>query len=114
MKIKKIVELLKGKIVCGDDKADIELQNGFASDLMSDVLTIGTDNLLLITGLANLQTIRTTEMLDIPFIVFVRGKKATDEMLKLANENEMVLIECNYSMFKVCGILYEVGIKPVY
>lgn len=114
MIVKEVAELLKGKVVCGEDKAHVELNCGFASDLMSDVLTIGTEDLLLITGLANLQTIRTAEMLDIPFIVFVRGKKVTDEMMDLAKENEMVLIECTYSMFKACGVLYNVGMEPVY
>jgi hypothetical protein len=49
----------------------------FASDLMSDVLTLKNDNLVLITGLATLQTIRTAEMADINCIIFVRNKKVS-------------------------------------
>jgi hypothetical protein len=44
----------------------------------------------------------------------VRGKKVNKEMIELAKENEMVLIECSYSMFKTSGILYSAGIQPVY
>ncbi len=91
-----------------------QIAKGFASDLMSDVLTLDTDDLLLITGLTNMQTLRTAEMADISCVLFVRDKRVTDEMKKLAIENEMVLLECKYSMFKTIGMLFEAGLKPVY
>jgi len=114
MEIREIAKLLDAEIVCGENFSEDEVEFAFASDLMSDVLTTKHDFLLLITGLANLQTIRTAEMSDIHCIVFVRGKKVNEEMIELAAENEMVLIECRYSMFKTSGILYAAGIQPVY
>lgn len=114
MKIKEIAQLLDAKIVGGEGMADVDVKAGFASDLMSDVLTLEINNFLLITGLANLQTIRTAEMSDISYILFVRNKKATDEMIELANENDIVIIECPFSLFKACGILYQNGLEPVY
>jgi hypothetical protein len=53
-------------------------------------------------------------MSEINNIIFVRKKKATPEMLQLAEENEMILVECDYSMFKASGLLYKAGMKPVY
>ena len=70
--------------------------------------------LLLITGLCNMQTIRTAEMSDIKVILFVRDKKTTDEMIELAEENEMVLIETSLSMYRTSGILFNLGIQPLY
>ncbi|MDY6801560.1 MAG: DRTGG domain-containing protein [Bacteroidota bacterium] len=114
MKIKEVVDIVNGKVVCGKDWMDAEIQRGFASDLMSDVLTLDTDNILLITGLANLQAIRTAEMSDITCIIFARNKKVSKEMIELAEENQMVLIECACSVFKTAGELYKAGIKPVF
>lgn len=114
MKLKDVVQLLDAKVICGSRELDREIEFAFASDLMSDVLTLKNDNLLLLTGLANLQTIRTSEMSDICNIIFVRNKKATAEMIELAHENDMVLIECGYSMFKTSGLLYNAGLKPLY
>ena len=105
---------MKLKVVSGEDLLSTEVEFAFASDLMSDVLTIEKDNLLLITGLANLQTIRTSEMSDINKIIFVRKKKVSNEMIQLAIENDMILIECEYSMFKTSGILFKSGLKPVF
>jgi predicted transcriptional regulator len=114
MKIEKVVQLLDAKILCGEKKISEEISTAFSSDLMSDVLTLDIENLLLLTGLANVQTIRTAEVADIHHIVFVRNKKLTSDILELAEENNMVLIESPYSMFKASGILYANGIKPVY
>ncbi len=114
MKIKEIVNIINGNVVCGKELMDIDVQKGFASDLMSDVLTLDTDNILLITGLANLQAIRTAEMSDISCIIFARNKKITQDMIDLAAENNMVLIECACSVFKTAGELYKAGINPVF
>jgi hypothetical protein len=48
------------------------VQCAFASDLMSDVLTLDCNGVLLVTGLCNMQTIRTAEMADVSCILFVR------------------------------------------
>lgn len=114
MKIREVVDLLNAKVVSGENRLDSEVEYTFSSDLMSDVLTIERENILLLTGLANVQTIRTAEMSEISNIIFVRQKKATPEMLQLAEENEMILVECDYSMFKASGLLYTAGLKPVY
>lgn len=114
MKTKKLVEIIKGKLVCGDISGDPGAAQAFASDLMSDVLTLDGVNPLLITGLANPQTIRTAEMADISLIILARGKKATPEMIDLARQNNMTLIETPFSVFKTSGILFANGVKPVY
>jgi len=113
MELSEIIELLDARVVSGEIEGKV-VETGFCSDLMSDVLTLETERMLLITGMANLQTIRTAEMADIHWILLVRNKKATQEMLKLANELGIVMIETAMSSFRTCGILYNAGLKPVY
>ncbi|MFO7657183.1 MAG: hypothetical protein R6W78_08955 [Bacteroidales bacterium] len=114
MKIDEVAKLINGKIVSGTAYSDKELSHAFASDLMSDVLTLDSADILLITGLTNMQTIRTAEMADIAAIAFVRNKKPTKEMIELAKEGNIVLIESPSSMFNVCGQLHHAGIKPLF
>lgn len=114
MNQKEIAKLLNARIIAGEAGEDMDYEFAFASDLMSDVLTIDTDSLILITGLANLQAIRTAEMSDISCIIVVRGKKATEDMVQLAIENKMTLIECDFTMFKTSGILFNAGLKALY
>ncbi|TVQ11809.1 MAG: hypothetical protein EA361_12205 [Bacteroidetes bacterium] len=114
MTVEQIAKLLDAQIICGEERADHEIDIAFASDLMSDVLTLKEDNVLLITGLANMQTLRTAEMSDIHCIIFARNKKISEEMKELALENDITVLECRYSVFRTCGILYQAGISPVF
>jgi len=109
MKVKEIIQLTEATLVCGEGRLNDEVEKP-----MSDVLTIDSEDILLITGLANTQSIRTAEMADIHFILLVRNKKATPEMIELAHEIGIVLMETPFSLFKTSGILYESGLKPVY
>ncbi|HOG20585.1 MAG: DRTGG domain-containing protein [Salinivirgaceae bacterium] len=114
MNHKEVAKVLNARIITGEGGEQTEYQYVFASDLMSDVLTIDTEHLILLTGLANLQAIRTAEMSDISCIVLVRGKKATEDMIQLAIENEQTIIECSYSMFKASALLYNAGLESLY
>ncbi|MDR2231546.1 MAG: hypothetical protein LBE56_00315 [Tannerella sp.] len=114
MTIREIATLVQAKVLSGEALLNSEQIYAFASDLMSDVLTIKTDNFMLITGLANIQSIRTAEMSDIKCILLVRGKEATEDMIDLVQENGMVLLSTSFSMFKTSGILFSSGIRPVY
>ena len=53
-------------------------------------------------------------MAEIAYILFVRGKKATEEMIELARENGMVILETNHSMYHTVGELYAHGLLPIY
>lgn len=114
MDIKQIAEITGGTIICSENCKDIIVNKAFASDLMSDVLTLSTDSLLLITGLANLQTIRTAEMADIKTILLVRNKKPSAEMIRLAKQEGMQILSTSKSMFITCALLSNAGLKPVY
>ncbi|MBP5528009.1 MAG: hypothetical protein IK032_08000 [Bacteroidales bacterium] len=113
MTLREIVDKLEATVGLGADKLDMEVEQCFASDLMSDVLTL-KDTPVLVTGLCNVQTIRTCDMANLEVVIFVRGKRPTEDMVELADENDMVLICTTYSMFKTCGILYAAGMKPLY
>lgn len=116
MKIADIIELVEGRVankdVCLENIG--EIKHAFASDLMSDVLRLKCENTLLITGLCNVQTVRTAEMSDIRVIIIARGKKVDANMLELANGDDICIIETDFSVYKVCGLLYQKGISPVY
>lgn len=113
MTLKELAELLDARnISTEDDLNSIEVNNAYACDLMSDVLAFCTPGSLLLTGLTNVQIVRTAQMLDIPAIIFVRGKVPLEETIQLARENGIPILLTKYSMFESCGILYAKGMKP--
>jgi predicted transcriptional regulator len=113
MNLTEVIRLTNATVVAGKVEKK-QVDKGFCSDLMSDVLTLDTDNMLLITGMSNLQAIRTAEMAEVLSILLVRAKKATPEMIQLAEESNMVVMETALSMFNAAGVLHGAGLKAVY
>lgn len=111
MLISKIAEILGGEVLCSGENMNKEVYSACASDMMSDVLAFVKDQAVLVTGLCNPQVIRTAEMMDMICVVFVRGKRPDDVMLKLAEQRGIVVICAPQRMFLACGILYEAGLK---
>lgn len=111
MRLDKIKEILQAKVITNTIRLDIEINSIVASDLMSDVLQSNAPAELLLTGLVNNQAVRTCEIAGIKAIIFVRGKLPSAETTKLAEESNIPLLSCNFSMFEACGILYSKGIK---
>ena len=110
MTIADVKRILNAEILYGDEFLDREVNNACGSDMMSDVLAFVKDQSVLMTGLVNLQVIRTAEMMDMLCVVFVRGKEPTTEMIELAKEFSMVLLKTPLRMFTACGLLYQNGL----
>ena len=81
MTLKAIAELLEAKVLCGHDRLNEEHETAFASDLMSDILTLGDNFPMIVTGLCTMQTIRTAEMGNLDIIVFARNVRYGAEYL---------------------------------
>jgi len=114
MQIEDIANILKAKVLTPGLDMSREVVHAFSSDLMSDVLTGDHYKTVLLTGLSNLQAIRTAEMSDIDQVIIARNKEVSQEMIDLANESNIVLLQSSFSLYRVSGILFEEGIKPMY
>jgi hypothetical protein len=101
----------------------VEPENGYdtvcACDMMSELLAIMNQTrrqnrgIILLTGLANPQVIRTSELVDIRLIVFLRDKKPAMETLELARKCGITIMSTPHTMYKSCGILYEQKVKDI-
>lgn len=111
MKIKEIATLLDAEIVMDKVGDSVDFKCACGADLMSDVLAYVKHDALLLTGLINPHVVRTAVMMDIPCIVFVRGKIPPKEVLEVAEENDITLMTTRHTMFTACGRLYEHGLR---
>jgi predicted transcriptional regulator len=117
MKVKDLIELVKGNVLTTVIDPEREIKGGCGADLMSDVLASIQPNAVLLTGLCNPQVIRTAMMADVTAVVIVRGKNIPKETVELAQEENIPLISTPFGMFELCGRLYMAGLpsleKPV-
>lgn len=110
MTIKEIKELLDAEVLCCNENLNNSVYSACGCDLMSDVLAYVKDQAVLLTGLVNPQVVRTAVMMDMVCIVFVRSKSPSEDMLKLAEDNGIVILETEKRLYEACGILYSNGL----
>lgn len=111
MKIADIVATLEARVLIGEDKLDTEVYSACCSDLMSDVLAFVNEKTVLLTGLTNIQVIRTAEMLDLKCLIFARGKVPQMDVLAQAEELGLVVMTAPKTMFTCAGLLYQGGLR---
>lgn len=111
MKLKDIVEILECEVLTANTNLEIEVECAFGADLISDILMRTQEPTLLLSGLTNPQIIRLSDMIDLFGIVFVRGKKPTDDLIKMAEERGLPLVTTNLSLYESSGKLYQHGLR---
>ena len=111
MTVVEAVKIVDGQFFCGEASGGLEIQSACGADLMSDVMAFVKDKVVLLTGLANSQVIRTAELLDISVVIFVRGKHPSRDMVEMAEDAGIILAGTRLPMFLACGKLYEGGLR---
>ena len=84
MTIQEVQHAIEAEVVPGTERSDVTILSACGADLMSDVMSFVKDQVLLMTGLINIQVIRTANLMDIQAICFVRGKKPSQDMIDMA------------------------------
>ncbi len=87
-----------------------EIGGCFAADLMSEVLAFCGHGALLVTGLTNVQSLHTAEVVDAHAILYVNGKRPDGQVLALARERGLPLFSTTLTMYEACGRLHEGGL----
>ncbi|HOO56090.1 MAG TPA: hypothetical protein PLN69_04655 [bacterium] len=120
MKAQNISQLLKTRVIFENElESEIDFNTVCACDMMSDLLSIMSCNanikehFVLLTGLTNPQVIRTSEMVDIKLIIFVRGKTPSNETVELAKSCGISLMTTPYSLYRSCGVLYRENLEDI-
>ena len=105
MKIGELQEILKAKVLVGEDQQDRVIMGGGAADLMDDVLAAAAKDCVLLTG------VTTTRIAQVAAVVIVRKKKPPQEVIDLARNYNIPFMLTDYSLFVACGRLYMNGIR---
>ncbi len=111
MKLREIVEMLEGEVLSDPSHLDREITCAFGSDLISDILMCTKESTMLLTGLTNPQVIRLSDMIDLLGIIFVRGKRPSEELIEMANERDLPIVTTSFTMYKSAGLLYNSGLR---
>ncbi len=110
MMLTELRSVLECTVFVGEKRLSQPVEYGCASDLMSDVLAFSKPRAVLLTGLANVQTLHTAAIAQITAVVLVRGKSPDGRMTEAAQRHNIALLGTPFSMYEACGILYQKGL----
>ena len=112
MKLAEIVSTLDATTLFkgSDEQLNSDIVTGGSSDLMSDILAGLSKGCVLLTCLTNIQVIRTAMISGVGAVIFVRGKTSPQDVIGLAQSENIPLYTTPCSMFVSCGRLFTHGI----
>ena len=113
MKLSEAKDILRAKVASGEDKMDMAVQAGAGGDLMSDILRGSKEGVLVLSGLNNIQLIRTALIAGASAVVLVRGKEPDAEMKSQAAQHGLPLLSTPFTLFTACGRLFRAGLRGV-
>jgi predicted transcriptional regulator len=113
MRIEEIKDILECDVLTDDHDLSIEVNKVLASDGMSEILAFHSPGALMVTGLTNIQSVRTADFADARAIVYIRGKRPNEKTIELARQKSITVMATNHGMFDVCGMLWSQGMKGV-
>ncbi|HUM02638.1 MAG TPA: transcriptional regulator [Thermoanaerobaculia bacterium] len=111
MLLAEIVTLLGcTELLALDGSGGREIAGCFAADLMSEVLAFCGHGALLVTGLTNVQSVQTAEVVDVHAILYVNGKRPDAQVLALARARGLPLLSTHLTLYEACGLLHGGGL----
>jgi predicted transcriptional regulator len=113
MKLREVQTLLNCQVLTENIDLTLDIQDVVASDGMSEILAFTRSGELMITGLTNIQSIRTADVAGVCAVIYCRGKRPAQNVVDYANNKGIPVLATDMVMFDVCGILYKAGLKGV-
>ena len=113
MNLKSVVETLGLEVRAGEDRLDKEVQGGYVSDLLSDVIANSRKGDLWITLQIHQNTVAVAVLKELAGIVIIGGKEPAAETLKKAEEESIVVLTSALPAFELAGRLYELGVRGI-
>jgi predicted transcriptional regulator len=113
MTLAEIRDLLGCQVLTGEESLAIDVVQVVASDGMSEILAFAQSKELMITGLANIQSIRTADIAGVSAVLYCRGKTPAKGVIEFARQKGIPVLVTPLGMFDICGLLHARGLIGV-
>jgi predicted transcriptional regulator len=89
-----------------------DVEGAFISDMVSDVMAGAQAGNVWVTVQTHKNIIAAANLVDVPAIIVVRGKKVPEDTLQMADRVGLTVFGTDLNSFQVAVKLFEAGIKP--
>ena len=111
MKLNRIVESVGLAVNAVKDRLDVEVEGGYVSDLLSDVIANSQKGDLWITLQVHQNIVAVATLKELTGIVVIGGKEPAEDTLKKAEEEHVPILTSPLPAFEIIGRLYEMGVR---
>ena len=112
MNLQQIIDTLQLKpLTDPKDYTSIIPTGGYASDLLSCVMTGAKTQNLWITLQAHINIVAVAALLDLSAVIVTEGATPDERTIAKANEEEIILLSSTDSTYSIIGNLWDMGIK---
>ena len=108
MTVRELAEALKLEILTGEAGLGQEVEHGYVSDLLSDVIGNAMENSVWITVQRHINILGVAKLKNIVAIITPRSLRIEDELIERARVEGIVLLRSERPAFEVAGTVYEV------
>mgnify|MGYP003456040181 CR=1 FL=1 len=106
MTVKELAEKLNLTIFCGEENLGREIEGGYASDLLSDVMGFAQEGNVWITLQTHKNVIAIASLKEFA-VVLVKDSKPEPDALEQAKEEGIVLLGTKEETFETVGKIYQ-------
>jgi hypothetical protein len=110
MKLQRIVEELGLEVISGAEDLDRDIERGYASDLMSDVIANAAPDDIWVTMQVHMNVVAIASMKEIGAVLLTHDRKPLPETLEKARDEGVVILGTDLTAFEAVGRLYKMGI----
>lgn len=107
MKLKDYLNAIQGSLLTPDSDLETEINGGYVSDLLSDVMGNAEEGQMWITIMRHLNVIAVASLANVCAITFPKGYLPEEPVIKKAQQVGIPLISSKLNTFEVAGILYK-------
>jgi hypothetical protein len=102
---------IDGTLITGSAAAGREIQGGYASDLLSDVMGNSREGDVWVTLQKHVNIVAVAQLNGLAAIVLVNGRKPEPDTLSRAEEMGIPIISTPLQAFDAIGVLHALGIR---
>ena len=113
MIVEELVEFLQAKVVTGAAKVDNVVSGGYASDLLSNVMSQAQGGDVWITMHGHQNIVAVASLLGLSAVIVAGDAVLDQEAVNKAETEEIPILTTSLSIFQVAGLLYSRGIRGV-
>ena len=111
MNVADAAKRIEGTLVAGAAAGGREIQGGYASDLLSDVMANSREGDIWMTLQKHVNIVAVAQLNGLAAIVLVNSRKPEPDTIARADEMGIAIISTPLQAFDAAGLLHAVGIR---